>query len=112
MTEAKASNKRIFPPEQQPSPIIGPEIMSAQQAQLNARVSTALETSPYLVKNNYSFETEEDRVILKGTVGSFYQKQMAQEVLRNIEGIREIQNQLQVNWMNLPKMERNDRDND
>ena len=35
---------------------------------------------------------------LEGTVGSFYQKQMAQEVVRRLDGVQGIENQLQVSW--------------
>jgi osmotically-inducible protein OsmY len=37
-------------------------------------------------------------VRLQGTVGSFYQKQMAQELLRRVDGVERIENQLQVSW--------------
>ena len=43
-----------------------------------------------------AIETESGRVVLQGTVGTFYQKQMAQEALRRIEGVREIENRLEV----------------
>ncbi|HWC88728.1 MAG TPA: BON domain-containing protein [Pirellulales bacterium] len=35
---------------------------------------------------------------LQGIVRSFYQKQMAQESLRDVEGVSEIENQLEVQW--------------
>jgi osmotically-inducible protein OsmY len=38
------------------------------------------------------------RVTIKGTVQSFFEKQMAQEALRNINGIESIENQLKVTW--------------
>jgi osmotically-inducible protein OsmY len=37
-------------------------------------------------------------VVLKGSVQSFYQKQMAQESIRRIDGVERIDNLLEVNW--------------
>jgi osmotically-inducible protein OsmY len=38
------------------------------------------------------------RVTIRGEVGSFFQKQMATEVVRKLRGIHEIDNQLEVIW--------------
>jgi hypothetical protein len=35
---------------------------------------------------------------LRGVVRSYYQKQMAQEVLLGLEGVEHIENQLEVEW--------------
>ena len=37
-------------------------------------------------------------MVLKGTVNSYFQKQMAQEAIRRIDGVELIDNQLEVNW--------------
>jgi len=63
---------------------------------LDDRVLTALERSPHVGRRNLRFETQEGRVILRGVVGSYFQKQMAQEALRHVDGIREIANELEV----------------
>ncbi len=60
------------------------------------RVDSALKESPHLAGRHLIPETNEGEVILRGTVDSYFQKQMAQEVLRNVEGIRRILNQLEV----------------
>ncbi|MHB1033828.1 MAG: BON domain-containing protein [Pirellulales bacterium] len=65
---------------------------------LDDRVLSALERNPHISRRNLHFETCQGRVTLRGVVGSYYQKQMAQEVLRNLEGVDEIENQLEVNW--------------
>jgi osmotically-inducible protein OsmY len=65
---------------------------------LHERVQTALQHNPHFHGRQVHFRTEEGRVVLSGEVRSFYHKQMAQEVLRRVEGIEEIENQLQVNW--------------
>jgi osmotically-inducible protein OsmY len=41
-------------------------------------------------------EAGEGRVVLKGTVRSYYHKQMAQEMLRRIDGVQAIENHLEV----------------
>ena len=64
---------------------------------LEARVHCALEGNPYISHRTLRIETGEGRVTLRGTVGSFFQKQMAQESLRRA-GIHEIANELEVCW--------------
>jgi osmotically-inducible protein OsmY len=39
---------------------------------------------------------KEGHVMLLGTVGSYFQKQMAQEVVRTVEGVERIDNCLEV----------------
>ena len=70
----------------------------SMQRTLGELIHCAIENSPYLAGRKVRFETEAGRVVLKGTVGTFFQKQMAQEALRRIDGIREIENQLEVSW--------------
>jgi osmotically-inducible protein OsmY len=67
-------------------------------ATLESRVMMALDQSPYLPGRKVHFEAEEGKVVLRGVVGSYYQKQMAQETLRRIEGVNHIENLLQVHW--------------
>ena len=43
-----------------------------------------------------SYETQGGNVVLRGHVPSFFEKQMAQESLRSVEGIHEILNELVV----------------
>jgi osmotically-inducible protein OsmY len=61
-------------------------------------VELALSGSPHLGSRTLRFENEEGRIVLKGTVNSYFQKQMAQEALRGVHGIDEIENQLEVSW--------------
>lgn len=65
---------------------------------LDDRVLTALEQNPYVARRNLRFETEQGRVTLRGVVGTYYQKQMAQEAVRRVEGVDEIANELEVCW--------------
>jgi osmotically-inducible protein OsmY len=66
---------------------------------LDHRVLTALECNPYIGRRNLSFETERGRVTLKGVVETYYQKQMAQEAIRHIDGVHEIANEVEVCWI-------------
>jgi len=72
--------------------------MSATEAHvsLTDRVITALERNPYFSRRNLHCETEYGRVTLRGVVHSYFQKQMAQEAIRRIDGVREILNELEV----------------
>jgi osmotically-inducible protein OsmY len=71
--------------------------MSTSDA-LATRISSAIQQNPHLRRRNLRFETEEGRVVLRGTVRSYYQKQMAQEALRRLEGVERIENHLEVAW--------------
>ncbi|MCA9248907.1 MAG: BON domain-containing protein [Planctomycetales bacterium] len=65
-------------------------------AALDEQVSQALDSSPYVARCNLRFETHEGRVTLHGAVDSFFKKQMAQESLRGLAGVRQIDNLLEV----------------
>jgi len=70
--------------------------MTRLMSPLSDKVVTALEGNPYLSRRNLRFETSEGRITLRGVVRSYFQKQMAQEALRDLDGIDEIQNELEV----------------
>lgn len=70
--------------------------MGNYDAILLDRVDTILSTSPYLSRRKVRLETESGRVTLRGEVDSYFQKQMAQEAIRRLDGVREIQNELEV----------------
>ena len=65
---------------------------------LKNQVNLAISGNPYLTRQNLRFEMREGRVTLRGVVNSYFQKQMAQEAIRHLDGVREIENQLEVNW--------------
>ena len=60
------------------------------------RVDAAILTNPYLTGRTLRFETDGGRVILQGQVGTYFQKQMAQEMVRRVEGVELIDNCLEV----------------
>jgi osmotically-inducible protein OsmY len=65
---------------------------------LDDRVQSALSKLPASPKRTLRFEASDGRVTLHGTVHSYYQKQMAQEILRRLEGVQAIDNRLEVSW--------------
>jgi osmotically-inducible protein OsmY len=75
-----------------------PRLSLATDPALNNLVDAALRRSPYFAHRAVRFETAEGRVVLRGTVGSYYHKQMAQELLRRVDGVDRIENQLEVDW--------------
>ena len=62
------------------------------------RLHSELMSNPYVGRRNLRFEANEGRVVLRGTVQTFYEKQMAQEVVRRIDGVDEVDNRVEVNW--------------
>jgi osmotically-inducible protein OsmY len=67
-------------------------------APLSQRIYEALTTSPYVPTRQVQVEAAGGRVVLKGSVRSFFQKQMAQEAIRRVDGVEQIDNLLEVNW--------------
>jgi osmotically-inducible protein OsmY len=63
---------------------------------LEDQVRDAIDQSPYLTRRGLSCEANDGRVVIRGRVGTFFQKQMAQETLRRINGIVSIENCLEV----------------
>ena len=64
--------------------------------ELSELIEAAWRQIPHLTKNRLSYELAERDLILRGSVPTYYQKQLVQETLRNIEGIRMIRNEIQV----------------
>lgn len=72
--------------------------MTASELRLNGLIQTAIDENPHVPVRHLRFETREGHVTLNGEVTSYFQKQMAQEALRQVEGIEEIHNELDVVW--------------
>ena len=63
---------------------------------LQLQVHFVLSRNPYVGHHNIRCEIVDEDVVLKGSVKTYYQKQMAQESLRKITGIRRVMNELSV----------------
>ena len=72
--------------------------MNDNNVSLLDRVDSALTANPHLNRRDLRLESFEGEVVLKGNVGSYYQKQMAQESIKRIDGVVRIDNQLNVTW--------------
>jgi len=66
--------------------------------QLFQRIRDALSTNPHVPSHKVRVEAADGRVVLKGQVSTFFQKQMAQEAIRRVDGVELIDNLLEVNW--------------
>ena len=62
------------------------------------QVQGALSNSPYFSTREVQIETTDGHVRLQGIVGTYFQKQMAQELVRRVDGVEMVENKLQVNW--------------
>jgi osmotically-inducible protein OsmY len=60
------------------------------------RLDKALRNHPHLTRQNVFLERDRDHVVVRGTVRSFYQKQMIQETIRKIDGGAAIKNMIEV----------------
>lgn len=72
--------------------------MQSEVSNLSDQIRSAISSNPYLTGRKLRFENEQGRVVLRGVVGSYFQKQMAQEAVRRVEGVDEIENALEVAW--------------
>lgn len=59
-------------------------------------VHTTLARSSYFMGTNLEVEIDDEQIVLKGVVRTYYQKQVAQESIRTIQGVKNIRNELQV----------------
>ena len=65
---------------------------------LAARLRSELAGNPYFAPRHVRVEAEHGRVTLHGVVNSYFHKQMAQEAVRRVDGVAEVENLLEVNW--------------
>ncbi len=65
---------------------------------LTDRVDTALTSNPHLFGRKLNCQASEGVVVLTGRVNTYFQKQMAQEAIRRVDGVQHIDNQLEVEW--------------
>jgi osmotically-inducible protein OsmY len=68
-------------------------------AELRHRVDSAIKKNPHLSGHRVYCQAESGIVVLHGRVTTFFQKQMAQESLKRLEGVEKIINELEVEWL-------------
>ena len=72
--------------------------MHALEPTLAERVVSAIEANPHVNGRTLRFETDGSRVVMQGVVKSYFQKQMAQEAVRRVAGVEQVENCLEVTW--------------
>lgn len=70
--------------------------MQTCHATLEERIGSAADVSPYLMGSNISIDSNSRRVVVRGVVNSYYEKQMAQETLLRVDGVESVDNHLEV----------------
>lgn len=56
----------------------------------------AIAENPYFFGQNISVDVRGEDVILDGSVSTYYQKQLAQEMMFEIDGVHSVQNEIEV----------------
>ncbi|MBX3423531.1 MAG: BON domain-containing protein [Pirellulaceae bacterium] len=72
--------------------------LASPTVELLLRVDSAIKRNPHLNGHQVFCQEESGVVVLHGRVSTFFQKQMAQESLKKLEGVEKVINQLQVDW--------------
>jgi osmotically-inducible protein OsmY len=60
------------------------------------QASAILSQHPHLGNRKVKCRAKDANLVIEGEVNSYYEKQLAQEALRNVEGIGQVENQLDV----------------
>jgi osmotically-inducible protein OsmY len=68
------------------------------EQRLQERIENALTSNPYVPGKRVCCRTDRGQVTLSGRVSSYFQKQMAQEAVRRLDGVCRIENLLEVKW--------------
>jgi osmotically-inducible protein OsmY len=63
---------------------------------LHSEVHLALARNPYFTVRDLRVELRESDVVLSGVLGSYFHKQMAQETVLSIHGVRRVHNEICV----------------
>ena len=70
----------------------------ATQSSIAKRAQQAVVEHPNLKGSKIRTRAENGKVTIDGSVQSYFEKQMAQEALRNLDGVLAIENELVVTW--------------
>jgi osmotically-inducible protein OsmY len=81
----------VLPIEKANSPRLAPTPGIAEGAEIRLR------SNPYLALKNVSCEYREGVLTLRGSLPSYYLKQMAQTAVARLDGVQRIVNEIEVN---------------
>ncbi|HMP80691.1 MAG TPA: BON domain-containing protein [Pirellulaceae bacterium] len=62
------------------------------------QITAVVQMNPHLHRRKVQLRADEGHVVLCGQVNSFFEKQVAQEAVRSVQGVSSIDNQLEVCW--------------
>ena len=68
------------------------------KSEIQSRINHALQGSPHFLGTEVIGTHDEGVVVLQGRVDTFYHKQVAQELLRKLDGVERVVNLLEVHW--------------
>ncbi len=90
----------MFPvniPRPEPRTVAGPRAGCSEAALgVGELAEVRLRSNSYLALKNVSCEYDGGRLILRGCLPTYYLKQIAQEVVSGVDGVKEIVNQISV----------------
>lgn len=75
---------------------MSPHITIDHAHQLSELIRQAISTSVLVANQNVQYQIEQEQVVLTGIVNSYYAKQLAQESVSRIQGVRQVHNRLTV----------------
>ncbi|WP_339733220.1 BON domain-containing protein [uncultured Gimesia sp.] len=64
--------------------------------QLSELVKHAISASSLIANQSVQYKIEQEQVFLTGIVSSYYEKQLAQESVSRVDGVRQVHNRLTV----------------
>jgi len=73
-----------------------PMVGTANDARLEARISTTYDLSPHLQAGDITVSVRGGKATLTGTVSEDINKELAEQFARNVEGVTEVDNQLVI----------------
>ena len=92
----RPSVRYFIPPGHSSRPFMTKTYIRHDAHDLRDRIHLVLTREPHLLGKSIRVEVIDREVLLTGSVRTYFQKQMAQESLREIEGLGPIRNQLCV----------------
>lgn len=74
----------------------GESIENVHGGEWDARLAERVAFHPMMRRRNIQVSGRSGRVLITGKVANFYEKQLIQEFIRHFDGVREIDNQVEV----------------
>ena len=72
--------------------------MSPATLSLTDQIDRAIRSLTHIHGRDLRFDAADGEITLRGQVSSYFQKQMAQEAVRRVDGVRGIRNLIEVRW--------------